>query len=767
MHGRLSSNGKPVSWNCVVRTSCRQGNMSMNPKTVHPDLQWAGRKYTDRQLRRPRDDLQRDEVLLLSQDKQSDAAEGGEIVTIPPFPFDKLPLNVQHRVFQYLLVKPGLIHCLSRLSQKNEPREDGVFPFASSGKCGFPHRFVIGNQGVSNTWTWKGSDVLYPLLVSQRWLYVGLHTFYGMNTFAFSSLGELGRFFNGIGQSRAERVAHIELMWHGSIMPRVKSRINQRTLPLNWLTRMRQLATFTVFMEEGAERRVRRKHEFPKIPEEDKFEEDWKFYDFSDRYQDYTRMSIEKINSRGPNPHWDPLNPPSTKSKGFNPRQSLMKRTAGQPNCRANRSLRTCHGMDFVYQLRGMRWVRFYEVGQNRRLVRDWSFTDDINSVATMPKSPRYAVECELANLTTPHGLNRFVPEGQDKDMVHSFYNPCAILSVCGGSDTSISENLSGADSAGSSSDTNGVPDAGSDDSSPNDGDFGDGDSGVDMMGVDEDGDPIFNLRYPDEWTDSDDYDNQYVNMEDNDATNCIIYPDESDFESGDDYDDVDLDDTLACEDGDSGVGDIYSDVETSFIDKDDTAAKYETQPTTQEEGTESHCSVFVAGAGPENDDDDDDESLFVAEDRDNTTVSPTESSHRSLSPYPSAVASMGPPPRPQAGTTVRKTITIDEAAEIIDLTGDDDDKSTGDCNATTSDRSDYADGEVIFGRAPSVASTVVKEEQWSSDEFRRRVLMIDLTGSFDQPAPQGSLKHGHGEDSDDPAEQPSAKRARTESPQA
>src|SRR5262245_9460538 len=53
--------------------------------------------------------------------------------------------------------------------------------------------------------------------------------------------------------------------------------------------------------------------------------------------------------------------------------------TAGKANFRNTRSMRTIQGMDFVYQLRGMRSVNWYDFGRwldGRRIepIRDWSF---------------------------------------------------------------------------------------------------------------------------------------------------------------------------------------------------------------------------------------------------------------------------------------------------------------------------------------------------------------------------------------------------------
>ncbi|KAI2771688.1 hypothetical protein F4815DRAFT_488792 [Daldinia loculata] len=110
--------------------------------------------------------------------------------------------------------------------------------------------------------------MLKPLLVCKRWYFIGVHAFYGANTFAFSSLGEwhrfcngigtarvqrlvnvehgantfafssLGewhRFCNGIGTARVQRLVNVELMWHGALMPKHETRISQRTLGLKCL----------------------------------------------------------------------------------------------------------------------------------------------------------------------------------------------------------------------------------------------------------------------------------------------------------------------------------------------------------------------------------------------------------------------------------------------------------------------------------------------------------------------------------------------------
>lgn len=68
-------------------------------------------------------------------------------------------------------------------------------------------------------------------------------------------------------------------------------------------------------------------------------------------------------------------------------------KTRGQPNQRKTRSMRTVQAMDCVYQLRGMDFIRFYNLEQSadsgeRTHIRDWSFLEDVNNTGCMEKVP-------------------------------------------------------------------------------------------------------------------------------------------------------------------------------------------------------------------------------------------------------------------------------------------------------------------------------------------------------------------------------------------
>jgi hypothetical protein len=60
--------------------------------------------------------------------------------------------------------------------------------------------------------------------------------------------------------------------------------------------------------------------------------------------------------------------------------KNMWNWTAGQPNHRMTRSLRTVQGIDYIYQLRGLKTLKVYDLakGNERQPVRDWSFVLDL-----------------------------------------------------------------------------------------------------------------------------------------------------------------------------------------------------------------------------------------------------------------------------------------------------------------------------------------------------------------------------------------------------
>jgi hypothetical protein len=103
--------------------------------------------------------------------------------------------------------------------------------------------------------------------------------------------------------------------------------------------------------------------------------------------------------------------------------KTMMRATARQPNTRINRSMRTMHGMDYIYQLRGMTWVRFRNVhGGRHQPIRDWTFENDLANGYMLPKSRQYALESELNNLSDLAGGGGYNISDADRELISSFY---------------------------------------------------------------------------------------------------------------------------------------------------------------------------------------------------------------------------------------------------------------------------------------------------------------------------------------------------------
>ncbi|RYP11954.1 hypothetical protein DL765_007533 [Monosporascus sp. GIB2] len=457
----------------VYRESCRQGNMSQRLGVAHPDIRFGNRELNDWQLSLaypsenprvqllwPPHDVDRRMWSIVLPNVFHRCQPLSQMLLEPaPFRFEELPKEIQARIFRILFEKSTLVHCLSRLDYYHPPKN---FPDTNHPKrSDLPKRFHIGTRTCNVSAAIRPNNLLRPLLVCKRWFFIGVHAFYGINTFAFSSLGELGRFFNGIGRARLQRIQHIELMWHGALMPtrwqtveddkgnEHKYKVSDRTLPLASFTMASRLKTLVVHIDESAKRRMRRRYEMP-LP--------------TDYNRDFSGDAIHKLSAFG----------------------KLMKRTDTQPNWRRNRSMKTVQGMDYLYQLRGMKWVRFKDVSapEHRGHIRDWSFSNDINMVVTSPKEPRYAMQSQLQNLTPLTGLRNWEPADDDMDIIRGFYNEDSDELV-GGSETSVSEGSipSTLSHLSRSSDTDSDDDDGDDDGFRGGNPLGDI---IDLMEVDE-----------------------------------------------------------------------------------------------------------------------------------------------------------------------------------------------------------------------------------------------------------------------------------------
>ncbi|KAK0640858.1 hypothetical protein B0T16DRAFT_461000 [Cercophora newfieldiana] len=346
-----------AQWEKIYKQCCKEENMSTQVSWVHPSIELSARLDGLARCRDP-----------YSQHRPKDPREA-------QFKFMSLPIGIQKRIFELWLHKHRrLVHCFSRLDPHEPlaafPTEAQLGPRRSGLNRGFywgvPRRLSI-SQDLQD-----GDDVLRVLRVNKHFNFLGTHCFYGMNTFAFSSLGEFYRFCQGSGQARVERIQHIEITLVGNqyltaprqLRPNAAAfptpelarkplpPFSLRTHALRWLQECRRLRTLVVHINEQAKSYMRRGYE-----------------------------SVETI-------------------------RYMVAKTNGQGNVRMSRSLRTVQGIDHIYQLRGLAWVRFYDLEQAQRSgdgeryrVRDWSFEDDIRNVCTMEKVPTRKNLSELENL--------------------------------------------------------------------------------------------------------------------------------------------------------------------------------------------------------------------------------------------------------------------------------------------------------------------------------------------------------------------------------
>lgn len=332
------------SYTDVWRRSNMEENMSVGLRNVHPNVQ------------------------LVAPDEDEGSPHGGlratsSVRTRTKFErFNDLPIQVQLRIFRFLLKMNGcLIHVFSRLDPHNEAEPD---PRPRS-RSGLPAKFFIsdvsnGRAPVSLSKAIDPAELLRPLLTCKRWCFYLCHVFYGENTFAASSLGEFERFMNGIGPARVQRIQNLELNWIGGVyQPRFPAESQQgtkhrnlHTFPLIWLREACRLRTVVVWVNETAKKVIRR----PWEPEE------------------------HKLDMKG--------------------------KTAGQPNARMTRSLRSLLGLDYLYCCRGLFWCRFYNSDlmattemRSESKIRDQSFQQDIDRVVCMEKMPAQAKKTELYRL--------------------------------------------------------------------------------------------------------------------------------------------------------------------------------------------------------------------------------------------------------------------------------------------------------------------------------------------------------------------------------
>lgn len=355
----------------IWRQSNKAENMSVRLDCIHPNIQLVPPPHSNLDIESIDDGSSHHDLPNVSSPPQLQKFER----------FNELPNSVQLRVFRHLLKMNGsLIHVFSRLDPYNPtepgPSKSGLYPkfFISSVRNG-KDLVSLTND------TTDPATLLRPLLTCKRWCFYLCHVFYGENTFAFSSFGELQRFANGIGAARVQRLQHIELAWQGGVQQCRFDKTpgkyqNMRTLPLFWFCEAVKLRTLVIFISETGKGVMRRRHETADCK---------------------TDMKVQ---------------------------------TAGQPNATLTRSMRSLQGLDFILSLRGMDWCKWYDsekmarTGQrSQSFLRDQSFVLDVNRSVCMAKVPMRARKARLHRLNRLFATGGWNPGVEDFQAVQDIYN--------------------------------------------------------------------------------------------------------------------------------------------------------------------------------------------------------------------------------------------------------------------------------------------------------------------------------------------------------
>lgn len=173
-------------WEAVCKQSKKENNISQERLHLHPQLRLRGERSGDQ----ANSDLVMNNFNNPSELSDFINARPGNSVLLPTSKvrsFNQLPNRIQLEILGHLLVFDEVVHAISRLDEwcrPTQPPEEGIKGVK------LLHRFHVGSAPVCLTHASKPEILLAPLSVSKAWNTLGCYLFYGLNTFAFSSLGE-------------------------------------------------------------------------------------------------------------------------------------------------------------------------------------------------------------------------------------------------------------------------------------------------------------------------------------------------------------------------------------------------------------------------------------------------------------------------------------------------------------------------------------------------------------------------------------------------
>ncbi|KAF5680359.1 hypothetical protein FHETE_484 [Fusarium heterosporum] len=107
--------------------------------------------------------------------------------------------------------------------------------------------------------------------------------------------------------------------------------------------------------------------------------------------------------------------------------QHMVEKTENQPNFRKNRALRTLQGVDYLYCLRGVSQITFWDYNKyleakHQVPVRDWTFVCDINESVRREKDQEQSRLSQLRNLAPMLGGLR--PSSALAELLEAIVNP-------------------------------------------------------------------------------------------------------------------------------------------------------------------------------------------------------------------------------------------------------------------------------------------------------------------------------------------------------
>lgn len=269
----------------------------------------------------------------------------------------RLGLMIEARILQQALRFDRDIHAISRLDPHYEPETSQELPRNLSGALTHLRRYHIGSRPCSLTYSARRpNELLAPLLACRAWNFIGSHIFYAQNRFLFSSLGEFGRWCSGIGPKIAI-VSRVEIFLVGSqhLTYAINDRgryVSRRTQPLFHLPQCLRLRELNIYLRETAPQHLRRKHE--------------------------TRGVV----------------------------RYAKQKTEAHPNYRGTRNLHCLQGLDYIYGLRGLESVQFFDYdkfltkGKKKVPVRDTAFVESVRSAVQQEKELQHYVRSRLRNLS-------------------------------------------------------------------------------------------------------------------------------------------------------------------------------------------------------------------------------------------------------------------------------------------------------------------------------------------------------------------------------